>query len=201
AARGTSGGNKQSIARQRGALAKSSTVMARCTVSQVAKHSTSANPSMARPCDAGRCSGEGFASRQRISGRRPGRRDRPRGGEGFRACGCGRTLSGCYTRRVRWTAWLMTALVGGLLASIPSGLELAQAGSATFRPDILPVDQIRPGMKGYGLTVFEGTKPERFGVEVIDVIKNFRPRQDAILIKTVHPRLDVVNVVRGMSGS
>ena len=36
---------------------------------------------------------------------------------------------------------------------------------------------------------------------MIDVIKNFRPRQDAILIKTFHPRLDVVNVVRGMSGS
>ena len=65
----------------------------------------------------------------------------------------------------------------------------------------MPVEQIRPGMKGYGLTVFEGTKPERFGVEVIDVIKNFRPRQDAVLIKTLHPRLDVVNVVRGMSGS
>jgi len=65
----------------------------------------------------------------------------------------------------------------------------------------MTVDQIRPGMKGHGLTVFEGTKPERFGVEVIDVIKNFRPRQDAILIKTFHPRLDVVNVVRGMSGS
>jgi hypothetical protein len=95
----------------------------------------------------------------------------------------------------------MTALVGGLLASIPSGLEIAQAGSVTSRPDTLSVDQIRPGMKGYGLTVFEGTKPERFGVEVIDVIKNFRPRQDAILIKTLHPRLDVVNVVRGMSGS
>src|SRR6185503_15272311 len=79
--------------------------------------------------------------------------------------------------------------------------EIAQAGSVTARPDTLSVDQIKPGMKGYGLTVFEGTKPERFGVEVIDVIKNFRPRQDAILIKTVHPRLDVVNVVRGMSGS
>jgi hypothetical protein len=95
----------------------------------------------------------------------------------------------------------MTALVGGLLASMPSGLEVAKAGSATDRPDVMPVEKIRPGMKGYGLTVFEGTKPERFGVEVIDVIKNFRPRQDAILIKTVHPRLDVVNVVRGMSGS
>jgi hypothetical protein len=95
----------------------------------------------------------------------------------------------------------MTALLGGLLASVPTQIETAQAGPATFRPDTLPVEQIRPGMKGYGLTVFEGTKPERFGVEVIDVIKNFRPRQDAILIKTIHPRLDVVNVVRGMSGS
>lgn len=91
--------------------------------------------------------------------------------------------------------------MGGLVASAPFELEIAQAGSRTHRPDILTVDQIRPGMKGYGLTVFEGTKPEKFGVEVIDVIKNFRPRQDAILIKTLHPRLDVVNVVRGMSGS
>jgi hypothetical protein len=56
-------------------------------------------------------------------------------------------------------------------------------------------------MKGYGLTVFEGTKPERFGVEVLNIVKNWRTRQDAILIKTFHPRLDVVNVVSGMSGS
>jgi hypothetical protein len=95
----------------------------------------------------------------------------------------------------------MAAVTGALLASVPVRLEVAQAGSLTYRPDIMPVEQIKPGMKGYGLTVFEGTKPERFGVEVIDVIKNFRPRQDAILIKTLHPRLDVVNVVRGMSGS
>src|SRR6185436_19254679 len=56
-------------------------------------------------------------------------------------------------------------------------------------------------MKGYGLTVFEGTRPERFDVEVIDVLKNFRPRQDLILIKTKHPRLEVAKVVAGMSGS
>ena len=56
-------------------------------------------------------------------------------------------------------------------------------------------------MKGYGLTVFEGTRPERFDVEVIDVLKNFRPRQDLILIKTRHPRLEVAKVVAGMSGS
>jgi hypothetical protein len=93
------------------------------------------------------------------------------------------------------------AVIGGLVASAPFELEIARAGTEPSRSDIMTVDQIRPGMKGHGLTVFEGTKPEKFGVEVIDVIKNFRPRQDAILIKTFHPRLDVVNVVRGMSGS
>ncbi len=65
----------------------------------------------------------------------------------------------------------------------------------------MPVADIKPGMKGYGLTVFQGTKPERFDVEVIDVLSNFRPRQDLILIKTKHPRLDVAKVVAGMSGS
>jgi hypothetical protein len=56
-------------------------------------------------------------------------------------------------------------------------------------------------MKGYGLTVFEGTAPEKFDVEVIDVLKNFRPHQELILIKTNHPRLAVTKVVAGMSGS
>jgi hypothetical protein len=65
----------------------------------------------------------------------------------------------------------------------------------------MPVSQIHRGMKGYGLTVFEGTRPERFDVEVIDVLKNFRPRQDLILIKTKHPRLEATKVVAGMSGS
>jgi hypothetical protein len=65
----------------------------------------------------------------------------------------------------------------------------------------MPVSDIRPGMKGYGLTVFQGTKPERFDVEVIDVLKNFRPKQDLILVKTKHPRLEITKVVAGMSGS
>src|SRR5262245_24825007 len=102
--------------------------------------------------------------------------------------------------RMRWTTGLMAALAGALLAAAPLDARVAKAGSGR-RADTLGVGEIRRGMKGYGLTVFEGTKPERFGVEVIDVIKNFRPRQDLIWVKTMHPRLDVVNIVRGMSGS
>jgi SpoIVB peptidase S55 len=95
----------------------------------------------------------------------------------------------------------MAALLGALVASAPFDLTVARAGGRSYRPDTLPVEQVRRGMKGYGLTVFEGTQPERFEVEVIDVIKNYLPAQDIILIKTHHPRLDVTNSVQGMSGS
>ena len=33
---------------------------------------------------------------------------------------------------------------------------------------IMRVSQIKRGMRGYGLTVFQGTKIEKFNVEVID---------------------------------
>src|SRR4051812_30871009 len=56
-------------------------------------------------------------------------------------------------------------------------------------------------MTGYGLTVFSGTEPEKFNVEVISTLHNFRPNQDLILIKTPHPRLEVTRTVAGMSGS
>ncbi len=36
---------------------------------------------------------------------------------------------------------------------------------------------------------------------MIDVLRNFRPRQDLVLVKTDHPRLEVAKVVAGMSGS
>lgn len=101
---------------------------------------------------------------------------------------------------LRHTSSLLALAALGLLASLP-GLKSAQAGGATSRPDTMPVSQVHRGMKGYGLTVFEGTRPERFDVEVIDVLKNFRPRQDLILVKTKHPRLEVAKVVAGMSGS
>ena len=55
----------------------------------------------------------------------------------------------------------------------------------------------RKGMKGYGLTVFKGTQPERFDVEVIGVLHHFRPGQELIVIKTPNPRLDVVKTVQG----
>ncbi len=65
----------------------------------------------------------------------------------------------------------------------------------------IDVSEITPGMRGYGLTVFRGTQPERFDVEVIDVLHNFRPNMDLILVRTDHPTLEHAGTVAGMSGS
>ena len=80
-------------------------------------------------------------------------------------------------------------------------VSLLGAAVAQTTPGFIHVDEIQPGMKGYGLSVFRGTAPERFDVEVIDVLHNFRPNQDLILIRTPHPLLDRARGVAGMSGS
>ncbi len=65
----------------------------------------------------------------------------------------------------------------------------------------MPITEIKPGQVGYGLTVFRGFKIERFRVEVIDVMKNFLPKQDVFLVRIDHPVLRKTGVVGGMSGS
>jgi hypothetical protein len=65
----------------------------------------------------------------------------------------------------------------------------------------MDVSEIQPGMRGYGLTVFRGTVPERFEVEVVDVLHGFRPDQDLIIVHCEHPILEDANTVGGMSGS
>jgi hypothetical protein len=90
-------------------------------------------------------------------------------------------------------------LLSGLCVLLSASLLGAAAAEST--PGFIHVDEIRAGMKGHGLSVFRGTAPERFEVEVIDVLRNFRPSQDMILIRTPHPLLDRARGVAGMSGS
>jgi hypothetical protein len=68
-------------------------------------------------------------------------------------------------------------------------------------PKILPLSEVRPGMTGEALTVFQGTKPEPFKVRVISVMRQFLPKQDVILIRAEDPRVAFSGIVAGMSGS
>src|SRR6266566_3447960 len=65
----------------------------------------------------------------------------------------------------------------------------------------MSVDEVRAGMKGFGKTVFQGTKIEQFDVELLGVLKNFAPKQDMILARLSGGPLARTGVIAGMSGS
>ena len=65
----------------------------------------------------------------------------------------------------------------------------------------MPLADVRPGMVGQALTVFQGTKPEPFKIRVVSVMRNFLPKQDVILIRAEDPRVEFSGIVAGMSGS
>ncbi len=67
--------------------------------------------------------------------------------------------------------------------------------------NIMPVNQIKPGMRGFGKTIFSGMEIEEFQFEVIEIIKNFRAKRDLILVKLVGEKVEKTGVVAGMSGS
>ena len=74
------------------------------------------------------------------------------------------------TRRALRTS--SAALVLTAAALVSAAGVLAQTRP---RPRTISVDEVRAGMRGYGLTVFRGTHPERFDVEVVDVVHNADP--------------------------
>jgi hypothetical protein len=57
------------------------------------------------------------------------------------------------------------------------------------------------GMKGYGLTVFQGTQIERFDVEILGVLQNEWSETDMILARVTGGPLVKTGVIAGMSGS
>ena len=66
----------------------------------------------------------------------------------------------------------------------------------------MPLDEVRAGMTGTGITVFEGTTRERFDVHVLGVLANaVGPRRHLIVARLAGGPLAETGVVQGMSGS
>jgi SpoIVB peptidase S55 len=101
---------------------------------------------------------------------------------------------------VRSYSWQIGAVIAGLVVGLGANVPLASGQPGAKLPTI-DVNDIKDGMKGYGLTVFKGTEPEKFDVEVVGILHDFRPGQSLILMKTPHPLLNNAKIVRGMSGS
>ena len=88
-----------------------------------------------------------------------------------------------------------------VLATLPLLFVLATLDSLPQSSEFYPIGSIKPGQRGYGKTVFEGTRAERFEVEILGVLKNVGPKQDLILARLSGDRIDRTGIFAGMSGS
>lgn len=61
--------------------------------------------------------------------------------------------------------------------------------------------EIKPGMEAYCLTVYKAAEVEKFGMEVLSVVKDFMPGRDAILVRGTDERFIHTGPVAGCSGS
>jgi hypothetical protein len=98
----------------------------------------------------------------------------------------------------------VTAVPGPVTAPVDAPATARPVPKASATPaalDILPLDQVRPGMVGIGRTVFEGTKIEDFKVTVIGVLENVGPKQSMIIARLEGGPLEKTGVIAGMSGS
>lgn len=98
--------------------------------------------------------------------------------------------------------FLVVAFAISMIASF------AQAGTSpgVTKEDlkyIMPLSEVRGGMKGYGLTVFKGTKIEKFDVEVIGILRKANNGRDQIFVRLIGGPVTErqANIIQGMSGS
>lgn len=87
-----------------------------------------------------------------------------------------------------WTAAFL------LLAVVPP--------AAAQTPELMPLEQIKPGMKGEARTVFAGDKSETMQLEVLGVLPNLMgPKLHIILVELKGENVEFTGVAGGMSGS
>ena len=107
---------------------------------------------------------------------------------------------------VLWMNRLLSIVLVALSVTALSGISLAQENRAKLtRPTdarLFPLEDLRPGMKGVGHTVFAGAKPEEFGVEILGALPGFPgPHKSAIIARLTGSNVEKTGVFAGMSGS
>ena len=96
-----------------------------------------------------------------------------------------------------WLAVAVLALQGAIGLAPAADLTPPKAG----KPEILPLQDVKPGMHAVAWTVFEGNTAEPVPVEIIGVWQNaMGPRQHVILAK-MGGKAERTGVAGGMSGS
>ncbi|AQQ72070.1 stage IV sporulation protein B [Limihaloglobus sulfuriphilus] len=69
------------------------------------------------------------------------------------------------------------------------------------RSKYISLDEIKPGMDAYALSVYAGTKIEKFSLKVLSVARDNKPGKDAIFVVGTDERFIHTGAVQGCSGS
>lgn len=88
-----------------------------------------------------------------------------------------------------------------LTRKLSFAVALVLVASTLQAAERMPLSEVKKGMKGYGLTVFDGTTIEKFDVEILGVLNNIGPDQNLILAHVDAPVIRRTGVIAGMSGS
>src|SRR5215510_10845283 len=104
-----------------------------------------------------------------------------------------------YTPRERKSLMKRYCLAICLMVAL-SAIGMMSATAYASDPQLMNPEDVRTGMKGYGMSVFQGTKPERFEVEVLGVVDGFaNPKQKIVIAKLSGGQVDKTGVFAGMS--
>jgi hypothetical protein len=92
---------------------------------------------------------------------------------------------------------VLSALLAGIALAVLPGILNGQPRPESY----WKVDDVRPGMKGQGKTVFKGTKVDSFDVEILGILRNTKPGRDLVMARLSGANLEKTGVIAGMSGS
>lgn len=96
----------------------------------------------------------------------------------------------------------LTLLAGSISVSGQGRVLKTAARTNESTAALFPLEDLRPGMKGIARTVFAGSEPQEFGLEILGVLPGFTgPRQSTIIAKLSGTNVDKTGVFAGMSGS
>lgn len=101
---------------------------------------------------------------------------------------------------VRIIAILIAAICG--ITTVFGQAESRERPAGGQKIEFMSLSEIREGMRGTAFTVFQGNKPEAFGVEILGVVPGaIGPKQDMIVARISGGSADRTGVFAGMSGS
>src|SRR5215470_13653846 len=105
-------------------------------------------------------------------------------------------------RMVTLISLIILAAVSALAQSASKTGRGQTAQDKPSKTEFFPVDQVKPGMRAVGYTVFSGSEPKKFEVEVLGVLKGYpNPQQSAVVTRLLGDELYHTGVFQGMSGS